>query len=97
MPNTNVVTDWTRHQIGRVVFGETGVTTQRAYSSTADEVQVPAAPAVAGRPVGLGPAGALARILIAAMRRTSAGPTHRERARANADLLLETIRAHSIL
>ena len=49
MPNTNVVTDWTRHQIGRVVFGETDVTTQRAYSSTADEVQVPAAPAVAGR------------------------------------------------
>jgi hypothetical protein len=97
MPNANVVTDWTRHQIGRVVFGETGVTTQRAYSSTSDEVRVPAAPAGAERPVGLGLAGALTRILMATMRQVSTGPTHRERARANADVLLETIRAHSIL
>jgi hypothetical protein len=100
MLNTKAVTDWTRDHFsagepGRVVFGEHGET-RTACSSTADEVQVPA-PAVAERPVGLGLAGALARILMATMRKASTGPTHRERARANADVLLETIRAHSIL
>jgi hypothetical protein len=101
MLNTKAVTDWTRDhhpagEPGRVVFGEHGET-PTACSFPADDIQAPAAPAVAERPVGLGPAGALARILIATMRRASAGPTHRECARANADLLLETIRAHSIL
>jgi hypothetical protein len=100
--NTKAVTNWTRHhsppgELGRVVLGEQGKTTRTDRSFAADEVQVPAVPAVSERSVGLGPAGALARILIAAMRRTSAGPTHRERARANADVLVETIRAHSIL
>jgi hypothetical protein len=31
------------------------------------------------------------------VRQIFAGPAHRERVQANADLLLETIRAHSIL
>jgi hypothetical protein len=34
---------------------------------------------------------------MATMRQMAAGPARRERVRANADLLLETIRAHSIL
>jgi hypothetical protein len=96
MPITSAVAIWARHQLGRVVFCETGETTPPGCSSTADEA-IPAAPTVAWRREPLGPAGALARILMATMRQTSAGPTSRERARANANLRLETIRLSSIL
>ena len=97
MPITSAVAIWARHQLGRVVFCETGETTPPGCSSTADEAKIPAAAAVAWRREPLGPAGALARILMATMRQTSAGPTSRERARANANLRLETIRLSSIL
>jgi hypothetical protein len=97
MAITNTVTDRTRHQRERVVFGGAVEIARTPQSSTADDAKVPAGRASAGGPVALGPATALARLLIATMRRMAAGPVRRERVRANADLLLETIRAHSLL
>jgi hypothetical protein len=65
--------------------------------SAADEVEVSGAPVVAARPEPLGTTGGLARILAAMTRQAHDGPRDRERARANAERLLETIRVLSIL
>jgi hypothetical protein len=97
MAITNAVADRTRHQLERVVFGGAAEIARTPQSSTADETKVPAGHPLAGRPVSLGPANTLARLLMATMRQMAAGPARPERVRANADLLLETIRAHSIL
>ncbi len=97
MAITSAVRDRIPHQRERVVFGDVAETSRTPHSSTADDAKVPAAQALAGRPVALGPANALARLLMATMRRMEAGPARRQRVEASADLLLETIRAHSIL
>jgi hypothetical protein len=97
MAITNAVTDRTRHQVWRVVLGGAAETARTPQSSTADDTRVPAGHALAGRPVALGPSNGLARLLIATMSRMAAGPVRRERVRANVDLLIETIRAHSIV
>jgi hypothetical protein len=94
---TNAVTDRTRHQRERVVFGGAAEIARTPKASTADDAKVPPGHPRAGRLVSLGPASTLARLLMATMRQMAASPARRERVRANADLLLETIRAHSIL
>jgi hypothetical protein len=98
----SAVVAWTRYHpevdaLGRVVFSGTWDTARPTRSSVADEVQGSAALAVAERPAPLGTTGGLARILTAMMRQAHAGPSDRERTRAPADLLLETIRVLSVL
>ena len=102
MPIKSGVVAWTRYHpvvnaLGRVVFSGTGDAARPTRSSVADEVQGSAALAVAERPAPLGTTGGLARILTAMMRQAYAGPSDRERTRANADRLVETIRVLSIL
>ena len=97
MAITATVSGWTRHQLERVVPTERGKTTRATHSSAPGELRIPAGSAAGGRPVALGSAGTFARILMAAMCQRSSRPAHRERARATADLMVETIRMHSIL
>jgi hypothetical protein len=96
MAITNAVTNRTRHQPGPAVFGDAAETARTLHSFT-DDAKAPTGHALTGRPVALRPANALARLLIDTMRQMAAGPARRERVQANADLLLETIRAHSML
>jgi hypothetical protein len=88
MPITSAVS-WTRL---RPAAGQTN----RAGYSPAEDV-VAAAPAGAERLEPLGVTGGLRRALTAMMRLGWAGPRDQERARANADRLLETIRVLSAL
>jgi hypothetical protein len=102
MPIKSTAADWTRYHavvgaLGRVILGETGKTTRTAGSLAVEEGQDSAAPAVALRSEPLGATGGLTRILTALMRQAYAAPRDRARARANADLLLETIRLSSVL
>ncbi len=95
---TNPVAELTRehagaNESGRVVLAEKGEVSRAAL----DEVEAPRASVVAARPEPLGTTGGLARILAAMTRQAYDGPRDRERARANADRLLETIRVLSIL
>jgi hypothetical protein len=93
MPNR--VTGWTRdHSAGFVAKGDSART---AVDASADAVQSSGARVVPVTPEPLGAAGGLARILVALVRQTCAGPRERERVRANADHLLETIRVLSAL
>jgi hypothetical protein len=98
MPIKSTAADGTRYHavvgaLGRVILGGTGKTTRTAHSLGQDS----AAPAVALRSEPLGATGGLTRILMALMRQAYAAPRDRARARANADLLLETIRLSSVL
>jgi hypothetical protein len=97
MAITDAVAGRTRNQRERAVVGGAAEIARTPKSSTADDAKVRAGNPLAGRPVALGPANALARLLMATVRQMAASPASRERVRANADLLLETIRAHSIL
>lgn len=97
MAITSAAPDRTRHQLERALIGDAAETTRTPRSPMADDARMPAGLAHARSPVALGPANALARLLMATMRAIAAGPARQERARASADLLLETIRAHSIL
>src|SRR5262245_61336846 len=97
MPITSAIAG---HQPAGEVLGAKGVreeTIRTACSSAPAELQVSAAPAVAGRATPLGGTGQLARMLMVLRRHACAGPRDRERARASADCLLETIRVLSIL
>jgi len=99
---TNPVAEWARDhvaadELARAVSGEEGGSTRAALGSPADEGQIWRGPVVSARPEPLGTASGLARILAAMMRQAYVGLRDRERARANADRLLETIRVLSIL
>jgi hypothetical protein len=99
---TNPVAEWARDQVAaeefaRAVSCEKGGSTRAGLGSPADEVQVSRGPVVSAKPEPLGRAGGLARILATMVRQAYVGPRERERARVNADRLLETIRVLSIL
>jgi hypothetical protein len=99
---TNPVAEWARDRVAadeltRAVSCEEGGSTRAALSSPADEVQVWRGPVVSARPEPLGTASGLGRILATMVRQAYVGPRERERAWANADRLLETIRVLSIL
>jgi hypothetical protein len=105
MPIRSTVADWTRHPrhhpvagaLGRVAFGGRGKATRPAGALAVEEGPGSAAPAIAQRSEPPGTAGGLTRILTALTRQAYAARRDRQRARANADLLLETIRLNSIL
>jgi hypothetical protein len=90
MPNR--AAEWARHhELGQSVF----VGKDESARTAVDLAD--AAPVVPVRPEPPGAAGRLARILMAMVRQTYVGPRERERVRANADRLLETIRVLSAL
>jgi hypothetical protein len=93
MPNR--VTEWTRDRSAG--FVGKGDSARTAVDASADAVQGSGARVAPVRAEPLGAAGGLARILVALVRQTCAGPRERRRVRANADLLLETIRTLSAL
>jgi hypothetical protein len=102
MPIMSAVADWTRHHLvggalGRVAFGGAGETPRTAGSLVVEDGQESAARAVAERSEAPGTSGGLTRILTALMRQAYAARRDRQRARANADLLLDMIRLNSIL
>jgi hypothetical protein len=103
MPITSPVAEWTQAQpeaqdLERVAPVEKGATSAALSSRGVDDVEVVCGVhAVTARPEPLGTQGGLARILAAMMRRPYEGPSHRERAQANADRLLETIRVLTAL
>jgi hypothetical protein len=99
---TNPGAEWARDhvpadELGRAVSCEKRGSTRAALGSPAHEVQVSRGPVVSARPEPLGTAGGLARILATMVHQAYVGPGEQERARANADRLLETIRVLSIL
>ena len=74
MAITNAVTVRIRHQRERVAFGGAAEIARTPKASTADDAKVPAGLPRAGRPVSLGPANTLARLLMATMRQMAASP-----------------------
>jgi hypothetical protein len=79
--------------LGRVAFGGRGKATRPAGALAVEEG--PGSAAERSEPFGT--AGGLTRILTALTRQVYAAQRDRQRARANADRLLETIRLNSIL
>jgi hypothetical protein len=102
MPIKRTAAVWTHYHavvgaLGGVILGGTGKTTRTAGSLAMEEGHGSAAPAVALSSEPLGATGGLTRTLMALTRQACAAPRDRARARANADLLLETIRLSSVL
>jgi hypothetical protein len=99
----NPVAEWTRdhpagEELRRTVFAEKGQATQASFDfSPADAVLSCGTPVVLARPEPPSAAGRLARILPTMVRQAYVGARERERTRANADRLLETIRVLSSL
>jgi hypothetical protein len=91
----NPVAEWARDHVPADELGRAVSCEKRG--SPADEVHVSRGPVVSARPEPLATAGGLARILTTMVRQAYVGPRERERARANGDRLLETIRVLSIL
>jgi hypothetical protein len=101
MPITSPAAEWTQQpgaqDLGRVRPVEKGASPAALSPREADDAVVCGVHAVPARPEPLGTPGGLARLLAAMLRQPTEGPRHQERARANADRLLETIRVLSAL
>ena len=102
MPTTRLEAAWTREHsdaqdLGRAVLRGNRDAGTALSSDENDDVRFSGSQSVAPRSRLLGAYGGLDRILMTLRRRPYQGPGDRGRARANADRLVETIRALSAL